>query len=102
MTYPATIIVLISGIYRVVQMNFGDTEKPFWLNYMEMAGGMFVLFGIILTAILGRGVIKLLSSKKVTTIDMAVVGKRLSVYLITVVLVMLLVLSVGFVVSFRL
>lgn len=100
LTHPAAIIVLISGIYRVVQMNFGDATKPFWLNYMEMAGGMIVLLGIILTAFLGRRVTKPLSSKK-STADMAVVGKRLSVYLRTVVLVMVLVLSVVFVVSFR-
>lgn len=56
MTHLSAIIVLISGIYRVVQMNFGDAAKSFWLSYMEMAGGMIVLLGIILLAILGRRV----------------------------------------------
>ncbi len=40
MTHLSAIIVLISGIYRVVQMNFGDAAKSFWLSYMEMAEGL--------------------------------------------------------------
>jgi uncharacterized membrane protein len=101
MTALAAIGVLISGIYRVVQMNFGDATKPFWLNYMEMAGGMIVLVGIILLAVLGRRVTKPLSPKNATP-GAAVVGKRLSVYITAVVLVMLAVLSVVLVVSFKL
>jgi len=100
MTHLSAVIVLISGIYRVVQMNYGST-KPFWLNYMEMAGGMIVLLGILLLAFLGRRVTKPLSSKKVAP-DIDVVGKRLSLYVTAVVLVMMLVLSVVIVVSFRL
>lgn len=100
-THLSAILVLISGIYRVVQMNFGDVAKPFWLLYMEMGGGMIVLLGIIVLTILGRRVTQPLSSKRVTP-DVAEVEKRLSVYINAVLLVMLLILSVVLVVSFRL
>lgn len=99
--HPAALIVLVSGIYRIVQMNFGDAGKPFWLNYMEMGGGVIVLLGIVLTAILGRRVTKPLSTAS-TTAEIAVVDKRLSTFVSTNVLFIVLILSVVFVVSFRL
>jgi uncharacterized membrane protein len=98
-THLSAIAVLISGIYRVVQLNFA--VKPFWLNYMEMAGGMIVLLGIILLTILGWRVTRPLNSRKASP-DLAVVEKRLSAYITAVVLLMLLILSVVLVVSFRL
>lgn len=101
MIHLAAIIVLVSGIYRVVQMNFGDSAKPFWLNYMEMGGGAIVLAGIGLLTLLGRRVTQPLTSRNVKP-DAAVVGKRLSTFVTAVVLVMVVVLSVVLVVSFRL
>lgn len=99
-SYLAAIAVLVSGIFRVVQMNFGDAAKPFWLNYMEMGGGMIVMAGIFFMLVLGRRVTKPLSSRN-ASMDVSVIKKRLAAYLTAVVVIMLVVLSVIVVVSFK-
>lgn len=99
LTFLSAIAVLVSGIFRVV-IRWGDIDKPFWLLYMEMGGGMIVLLAIVVMALLGRRVTKPLSSRS-GTVDTADVKKRLSTYIAASVLILLLVVSVVFVVSYR-
>jgi hypothetical protein len=99
-TYPSAIIVLISGIYRVVQKGLEGAANSLWLNYMEMVGVIIVPLNIIVLIILGRRVTKLLSSKN-TSVQTAVIELRLSTYLSAVFLIMLLILSVILIVSLR-
>ncbi|WP_274364685.1 DUF2269 family protein [Paenibacillus thermotolerans] len=62
LTYPGSILVLVSGIVMIVQMNIGESAKPLWLNYMEKGGGTIVMVSIALTAVLGERIVKRLGS----------------------------------------
>lgn len=96
--YPASVVVLISGIYRVVQKDYSGTANSLWLNYMVVLGTVSVSLTIFLLAILGRRITILLPSYKTKT---AILELRLSAYLSAVLLIMAGVLSVILLVSLR-
>ncbi|HEY4552026.1 MAG TPA: hypothetical protein VIG80_02415 [Bacillaceae bacterium] len=62
LVHPSAFFVLISGIFMIVSMNFGDTAKPFYLNFMERFGGVAILFTFIAISLVGRKFVKKLNS----------------------------------------
>lgn len=101
MTYPSSIIVLISGIYRSMQINSGVMPKPFWLNYMEVVGAIIILLGIVLTTVMFRKVMKLLSIHQ-QTMEVTMIAKWLATFHNIVLFILLVILSIIIVTSFRL
>lgn len=101
MIHVASVVVVISGTYKVTQMNFFATNKPFWIDYMVSLGWATTLLGMILIEVLGRRITMPLFSK-INTLESSIVGKRLSVYVSTIVMIMLMVISIILVVSFKL
>lgn len=97
--HPSSIIVLVSGIFMIIEMNLGDAGRPLWLNYMEKAGGTIILIAIILTAVLGRKMVKQLAVTE-NSGSTAVAGGGL--YQASLVVILAAILSVVLVVSLRL
>ncbi|MFF2154751.1 hypothetical protein ACFVVQ_05495 [Paenibacillus chitinolyticus] len=93
--HPSSILVLLSGVYLILQMGIG-TEKPLWLQVMEKGGGTIILLAVIFTAVLGSKMNKRLNSAADGT------SVRLTGYLSTVGVFMFLIVSVVFVVSLKL
>ncbi|SEG66310.1 hypothetical protein [Paenibacillus sp. UNC499MF] len=92
--HPSSILVLLSGVYLILQMGLGP-GKPLWLQVMEKGGGTIILLGVIFTAVLGRKMNKRLSSAGGSTV-------KLTGYLGTVSVFMVLIVSVVLVVSLKL
>lgn len=99
LTHPGAVLVLISGIIMIVDMNWDGAQKPLWLNYMERGGGVIILASIVLTAIWGRSMSKRLQSTQHDGSAVAVSG---SLYITSLLLILAAILSVILVVSFRL
>ncbi|KIL42223.1 hypothetical protein SD70_01345 [Gordoniibacillus kamchatkensis] len=58
-THPSSFLVLISGVLMLVGMGMThESDKPFWMHYMEKAGGTFILLFIIVISILGKKLVK--------------------------------------------
>ncbi|WP_217557115.1 hypothetical protein [Paenibacillus sp. GbtcB18] len=92
--HPSSILVLLSGVYLILQMGIG-TEKPLWLQVMEKGGGTIILLAVIFTAVLGSKMNKRLNSAGGNSV-------RLIGYLSTVGVFMFLIVSVVLVVSLKL
>ncbi|MFD7521945.1 hypothetical protein [Paenibacillus chitinolyticus] len=92
--HPSSILVLLSGVYLILQMGIG-TEKPLWLQVMEKGGGTIILLAVIFTAVLGSKMNKRLNSAGGNSV-------RLTGYLSTVGVFMFLIVSVVLVVSLKL
>ncbi|GKS12385.1 hypothetical protein YDYSY3_33850 [Paenibacillus chitinolyticus] len=92
--HPSSILVLLSGLYLILQMGIG-TDKPLWLQVMEKGGGTIILLAVIFTAVLGSKMNKRLNSAGGTSV-------RLTGYLSTVGVFMFLIVSVVLVVSLKL
>ncbi|MGX4585627.1 hypothetical protein [Paenibacillus chitinolyticus] len=92
--HPSSILVLLSGVYLILQMGIG-TDKPLWLQVMEKGGGTIILLAVIFTAVLGSKMNKRLNSAGGTSV-------RLTGYLSTVGVFMFLIVSVVLVVSLKL
>lgn len=97
-TYPSSIIVLISGICI---LSFVDSTNSLWFNYMEMVGTTIVPVNIILLFILGKRVTTLLAPKTDTTESITTIELRVSTYLSAVFLIIALILSVILIVGFK-
>ncbi|KEQ25105.1 hypothetical protein [Paenibacillus tyrfis] len=61
--HPSALVVLISGVVMIVQMNIPAQSKPLWLQVMEKGGGMVILLAVILTGILGSRLKKRLNAE---------------------------------------
>ncbi|MGE6226372.1 hypothetical protein [Paenibacillus chitinolyticus] len=92
--HPSSILVLLSGVYLILQMGIG-TEKPLWLQVMEKGGGTIILLAVIFTAVLGSKLNKRLNSAGGNSV-------RLTGYLSMVGVFMFLIVSVVLVVSLKL
>ncbi|EGL17835.1 MULTISPECIES: hypothetical protein [unclassified Paenibacillus] len=92
--HPSSILVLLSGVYLILQMGLGS-GKPFWLQVMEKGGGTIILLAVIFTAVLGSKMNKRLNSAGGTSV-------RLTGYLSMVGVFMFLIVSVVLVVSLKL
>lgn len=99
LAHPTSILVLVSGIIMIVDMDFGDAQKPLWLNYMEMGGGMIIMLGIVAVLLLGSRMAKRL--KKAGDVDSEVVVRG-GVYLASLLIIIAAILSVILVVALRL
>jgi uncharacterized membrane protein len=53
---PSSIIVLLSGVYLIMQFNRGDL--PFYLTFMEQMGSLVILLSVILLTIQSRRINK--------------------------------------------
>lgn len=95
LSHPGALLVLVSGVYMIVQMGAGS-DKPLWLDVMEKGGGTIILLAIVLTGILGSKVKKRLS-------EGAGAGQpaKLSGYVAALSTFMVLIVSVVLVVSLR-
>lgn len=93
--HPASVIVLISGVFMIVQMGLGSTDRPIWLDVMEKGGGTIILLALVLTGILGSKVKKRLNDPHSKSVN-------LSGYLTTVSGVMILIVAVVLVASIKL
>jgi len=100
LVHPSAFFVLLSGIFMIIAMNFGDSPKPFYLDFMERIGGVTVLFTIIAVSIFGRRVVKKfnLLEKEGSVITHP---RSINTYITSMLLSVLLVFVVIFVVSFR-
>lgn len=95
LAHPASVIVLISGVFMIVQMDLGSTDKPLWLDVMEKGGGMIVLLALVLTGFLGSKAKKWLNDPKSKSVN-------LTGYLMTLSGFMIMIMAVLLVVSLRL
>lgn len=93
LTHPSAFLVLISGVFMILKLGM-ESDKPFWLIYMERGGGMIILLFIIVISIMGRRLMKRISGNNSasasTSINSYVSGLTVSI---------VAVLSVVFVVS---
>lgn len=101
MIHVASIVVLISGTYRVFQLDLSVMNNPFWISYMINIGWVATLLGMILIEVLGRRVTIPLYSQ-INTLKESTIGNRLFTYVSAVVVIMLMVISIILVVSFKL
>lgn len=93
--HPASVIVLISGVFMIIQMGLGSSGRPLWLDVMEKGGGTIIVLALVLTGILGMKVKKRLNDPQSRSVNM-------SGYLTTVSGFMVLIVAVVLVVSMKL
>jgi len=101
LAHPSSIVVLVSGILMIIEMDFGDTAKPLWLTYMERGGGTIILAAIVLTALFGRKAVKRMTMPESSAAAAPRAGAALPAVTVFTVLI-LAILSVVLVVSLRL
>ena len=94
-THLAAFLVLISGVVMI--MDWNRDGMPFWLSFMERAGGMVILLFIIILSIFGAKL-----KKKLAGGDEATVVKSISTYSLLVLIFLVAILAVTFVVSLKL
>lgn len=95
LAHPGAVLVLISGVYMIVQMGMG-TEKPLWLQVMEKGGGTVILLALILTGILGSKVKKRLGAAAGITQQPPIKG-----YLLSMSAILIMTLGIMLVVSLK-
>ncbi|MBS4205566.1 hypothetical protein [Lederbergia citrea] len=100
LVHPSAFFVLISGVFMIISMNFGDASKPFYLNFMERFGGGAILFTIIAISFVGRKLVKKLNAQEK---DGHVIkhSSSLSNYIAMMLTSVACVLATIFIVSFR-
>jgi uncharacterized membrane protein len=94
-THPAAFLVLASGLYMIMQWD--RNGMPFWLAFMERAGGMVIILFMILVSIFGAKVRKTLAQG-----DGASAAKSINTYAAVTFIFLLGVLAVTLVVSLKL
>lgn len=91
--YPSAFLVLISGVYMIVQLGLDD--KPIWLIVMERGGGMVILLSLLIPTLMGRKVIRRLSASQAAPV-------RYSGYVSTLSILMVVVAAIVLIVSMKL
>ncbi|MBO1005708.1 hypothetical protein [Pseudogracilibacillus auburnensis] len=61
LVHSSALFVLISGVFMMMDMNFGDTVRPFYIAFMERFGGGAILFSLITVSLAGRKLVKKLT-----------------------------------------
>lgn len=92
--HPSAFVVLISGVVMIVQLDLGS-NKPFWLDMMEKAGGTIILLFLIIAGIMGAKLKKKLLQHPNESLS-------LSRYLTMVIGFFIAILAVVFIVSLKL
>ncbi len=92
LAHPASVIVLGSGVYLIVQLGMDDS-RPLWLEIMEKGGGTIILAALVVTGIMGSRAGKRLASGGSDAQSFKLKGyvAALSVFMILIVSVMLVV-----------
>jgi hypothetical protein len=93
-THPAAFLVLLSGVVMIMEWN--REGMPFWLTFMERAGGLTALLFMIVLSIMGLGL-----KKKLQQGDATVAAKSINTYVTGIFVFLLLILAVIFVVSMK-
>lgn len=96
--HPSAIVVLVSGIILIANM-YSGAERPFWLDYMEMAGMTIIFLSMIVLGLFSNR--KVRKPLAVSNGETATIKKGLSVYFTLLMIFMILILSVIFVVAFK-
>lgn len=89
LSHPAAAIVLISGVFMIIDMDLGQ-DKPLWLEIMEKGGGTVILLALAWTGILGRKARKRLiaaSGQAVTLTGYRTATAGIMVLIVSIVLV---------------
>ncbi|GFR38059.1 hypothetical protein PRECH8_13550 [Insulibacter thermoxylanivorax] len=94
-THPAAFLVLASGLYMIMQWN--RDGMPFWLAFMEQAGGLVIILFMILLSIFGARMKKSLAGS-----NGAAAAKSISIYAWVAAIFLLAILVVTLVVSLKL
>ncbi|MBS4174664.1 hypothetical protein [Bacillus sp. FJAT-49736] len=97
--HPSSFIVLLSGVFMIIGMNISESQKPLWLHFMEKGGSLTILLSIIVLSIISSKKIK--KPLRAANVDVGVVQKGLSIYLVWLSIFIMLVLSVVFMVSYK-
>ncbi|MFD0872152.1 Uncharacterised protein [Chlamydia abortus] len=92
-SHPGAVLVLISGVFLIVQMGLG-ADKPMWLEVMEKGGGTITILALIITGIWGRKVKRRLRGGSGQAV-------KLNGYLTVLTSFMVLILGIVLVVSLR-
>jgi|SRR5690625_1549835 len=98
----AAVVVFFSGVFQSIQLNFPDNIKPFWLQYMELAGGIILCLSVITTAMMEREVKLIFNSSRQFTSEITKIVKRIFLYHTIILFVILIALSIVIVTSFKL
>jgi hypothetical protein len=94
-THPAAFLVLVSGVIMVTQWN--RDGMPFWLAFMEQAGGLVIIAFMIVLSILSSKL-----KKKLAQSDSAEAARSISTYVTWTFLFLICILIVILVVSLKL
>lgn len=97
--HPSSFIVLLSGVFMIISMNISESQKPLWLHFMEKGGSLTILLSIIILSIISSKKIK--KPLRAANVDVAVIQKGVSTYLVWLTIFMVLILSIIFMVSFK-
>ena len=92
--HPSAVIVLISGVLMLLQMDMGTGDKPFWLIAMERGGGTIILLALVITSIAGSKLKKRLSISQGQEV-------KLTGYLTTMTSFLVLIVSIVLIVSLK-
>lgn len=94
-THPASFLVLASGVVMIMQWDHGNL--PFWLAFMERAGGLVIILFMVLLSIFGAKLRKNLAKG-----DGALAAKSINTYALVSFILLLGVLIVTLIVSLKL
>lgn len=61
---PGALVVLLSGIFMIMEMGLMGQNKPFWLKFMEETGGLVIILSFVLLAIHNRRIRKHMTEMK--------------------------------------
>lgn len=95
LSHPSAFLVLASGLYMILQLD--RDGLPFWISFMEQAGGMVILLFIIVMSILGSKL-----RKKLAQAEPSVAAKSIGSYATWTAIFLLAVLIIILVVSLKL
>lgn len=88
--HPGAFVVLISGVIMIIQLDMGS-DKPFWLDMMEKAGGTIILLFLIVVSILGGKLKKRLQMEGNASVSVSPYLTSLAISFIAILAVVLIV-----------
>lgn len=94
LTHPSAFLVLASGVYMILQLE--RDALPFWISFMERAGGMIILLFIIIMSILGGRL-----RRKLAQSDATAAAKSIGTYVLWTAIFLVGILVVTLVVSLK-
>lgn len=97
--HPSAIVVLVSGIILIANMYGSVEDRPFWLDYMEMAGMVIVFASIILLSFVSNRMVR--KPLRMDHVDMAKISRGLTTYIILLAVLVVLIASVILMVTLR-